>query len=75
MAFNRLLASEEHQRLLALAGEYVELVEAMREGRYADDEEWRQLSSQRTVVHDELIRLTELEDRPAMYGYCRSLLS
>lgn len=72
---DRPLSTDEHQRLLALAGEYVELVEAMREGRYADDEEYRQLSSQRTVVHDELIQLTGLEERPAMYGYCRRLLS
>lgn len=72
---NRPLSTDENQRLLVLASEYVELVEAMREGRYADDEEWRQLSSQRTVVHDELIQLTGLEERPAMYGYCRQVLS
>jgi hypothetical protein len=27
------------------------------------------------VVHDELIRLTGLDERPAMYGYCREILA
>lgn len=58
-----------------LAAEYVELVELMRGGQYAGDEEYRQLSSQRTLTHDELIRLTGLTDRKAMYGYCRALLA
>lgn len=42
----------------------------MRGGQYADDEEYHQLGSQRTLTHDELIRLTGLIDRKAMYGYC-----
>jgi hypothetical protein len=62
-------------RIAALAADYVALVDTMRGGQYADEDEYRTLSSQRTVVHDELIRLTGLEERPAMYGYCRDLLA
>jgi len=58
-----------------LAAEYVELVDMMRGGQYADDEEYRQLSSQRTLIHDELIRLTGVTERKAMYGHCRALLA
>lgn len=66
---------DEAVRIRILAAEYVELVELMREGQFADDEEYRQLSSQRTLTHDELIRITGLADRKAMYGYCRQLLA
>lgn len=62
-------------RVHTLAAEYVELVDMMRGGQYADDDEYRQLSSQRTLTHDELIRLTGVTDRKAMYGYCRALLA
>ncbi|MCU0490198.1 MAG: hypothetical protein MUD01_01220 [Chloroflexaceae bacterium] len=49
-------------RLHSLAAEYVELVEAMRNGQYADEKEWRTLSSQRSLVHDELIALTGIAE-------------
>jgi hypothetical protein len=61
-------------RIRTLAAEYVELVDQMRSGQYADDEEYRTLSSQRSLVHDDLIALTGVTERPAMYGYCRTLL-
>jgi hypothetical protein len=61
--------------LRVLAAEYVELVDVMRNGQYVDAEEYRALSSQRTLVHDELIRLTGITERNAMYGYCRALLA
>lgn len=66
---------EEAARIRVLAAEYVELVDMMRNGQYADAEEYRALSSQRTLVHDELIRMTGLTERKAMYGYCRALLA
>ena len=62
-------------RIRALAAEYVELVDLMRAGQHADDEEYRTLSSQRSLVHDDLITLTGVTERPAMYGYCRALLA
>lgn len=62
-------------RIKTLAAEYVELVDMMRGGQYADDDEYRQLSSQRTLTHDELIRLTGVTERKAMYGHCRALLA
>lgn len=65
----------EAARIRALAEEYVALVEQMREGRYDDDKEYRTLSSQRSLVHDELIALTGLADRKAMYTYCREFLA
>ncbi len=67
-------------RIRTLAGEYVELVDQMRGGQYEDEDEdedeeaYRHLSSQRTLVHDELIHLTGVAERKAMYGYCRELL-
>jgi hypothetical protein len=48
-----------------LAAEYVD---AMRNGQYNDDDEYRALSSARTTTHDELIAMTGLEDRSKMYG-------
>jgi hypothetical protein len=65
---------DEAARVRILATEYIELVDIMRSGQY-DGDEYRHLSSQRTLTHDELIRLTGLTDRKAMYGYCRSLLA
>lgn len=67
--------NERSARIRALAEEYVTLVDLMRQGQYADDTEWRVLSSQRSLVHDELIALTGLVERSAMYGYCRELLA
>lgn len=61
-------------RIATLAAEYVAFVDAMRGGQYTDEEEYRILSSQRTLVHDELIRLTGVTERSAMYGYCRRVL-
>jgi hypothetical protein len=62
-------------RLRLLAEEYVTLVEAMRSGQYADSDEWQQLSSERMLVHDELLRLTGLTRRNDMYAYCREVLT
>lgn len=61
-------------RTRALAEEYVSLVDAMRGGHYADADEWRQLGSQRTLVHDELIALTGVAERSRMYAHCRAIL-
>lgn len=61
-------------RIHTLAAEYVELVDQMRGGQYDDDEAYRHLSSQRTLIHDELIQLTGVTERKAMYRYCRELL-
>lgn len=70
------MATEEHAaRVRTLAEEYVALVEAMRSGQYADSEEWHRLSSERMLVHDELIALTGVSDRSKMYRYCRELLA
>ncbi|MCG8347080.1 MAG: hypothetical protein MI924_04795 [Chloroflexales bacterium] len=63
------------QRIQILAAEYVALVDMMREGRYTDDAEWRQLASARTLVHNELIALTGITERKAMYAHCRNLLA
>jgi hypothetical protein len=46
----------------------------MRNGQYADQDEWQVMSSQRMLVHDELIVLTGVTDRSQMYAYCRNLL-
>ncbi|HEU5014273.1 MAG TPA: hypothetical protein VFT66_17245 [Roseiflexaceae bacterium] len=66
---------EHNAHIRILAEEYVALVDAMRNGDYADDEEWRRLSSDRALVHDELIMLTGLTERHQMYAYCRNLLA
>ncbi|HEU5013355.1 MAG TPA: hypothetical protein VFT66_12525 [Roseiflexaceae bacterium] len=66
---------EQTGRLRALAEEYVTLVEAMRGGQYADSDEWQRMSSDRTLVHDELLSLTGMTRRDDMYRYCRDLLS
>jgi hypothetical protein len=62
-------------RLRTLAEEFVAFVDAMRGGQYADSDEWRQLRSARTVVRDELPRLTGMTRRDDMHGYCRELLA
>ena len=66
---------EVQGRLRMLAGEYVALVEAMQTGQYADDAEWRTLSSDRTLVHDELLRLIGMTRAEDMYAYCREMLA
>ena len=66
---------EETARIQILAEEYIALVEAMRNGEYADMEEWQRMSSERTLIHDELIERTGVTDRSKMYGYCRTLLN
>lgn len=68
------LSNETESRALALAAEYWQIVDAMRSGEYDGSEEHRELSAQRTVLHDELIALTGVTDRKAMYGHCRDLL-
>lgn len=62
-------------RLQALAEEYVAYVDAMRGGQYADSDEWQRLSSERMLVHDELLRLTGMTRRNDMYVYCRAVLA
>lgn len=66
-------AATDHIRQLAT--EYVLLVEQMRSGAYTDATEYRTLSSQRTLLHDDLIALTGVSARPAMYAHCRALLA
>lgn len=70
-----LLSPDVQARILILAAEYVALVEAMQCGQHADEGEWQALSSERTTTHDELIRLTGITDRRAMYPHCRALLA
>jgi hypothetical protein len=67
--------TQTHGRLVALAEEYVGYVEAMRTGQFADDEEWRRLSSERTLVHDELLQMTGMTRKDDMYVFCRNLLA
>jgi len=62
-------------RLQALAEEYVAYVDAMRGGQYADSDEWQRLSSERMLLHDELLRLTGMTRRDDMYAYCRAVLA
>lgn len=67
--------AEGQARLRTLAGEYVDYVQAMRTGQFEDDEEWRRLSSERTLVHDELLRMTGMTRADDMYAFCRNLLA
>jgi hypothetical protein len=67
-------STEVAGRIRTLAVEYVELVDQMRGGQYDDEDAYRYLSSQRTLVHDDLIALTGVTERKEMYGYCRELL-
>ena len=62
-------------RMQALTEEYVAYVDAMRGGQYADSDEWQRLSSERILVHDELLRLTGMTQRNDMYVYCRAVLA
>lgn len=66
---------ETAARIALLAAEYVALVTQMRSGAYDDEAEWRALSSQRSLVHDELIVLTGVTDRAAMYAHCRAIVA
>jgi hypothetical protein len=66
---------DTNTRLRLLAEEYVSYVEAMRNGQYADSDEWQQLSSARMLVHDDLLRLTGMTRRDDMYRYCREVLA
>jgi hypothetical protein len=66
---------EIEARLRALAEEYVTYVEMMRGGQYTDSDEYQRMSADRTLVHDELLRLTGMTRRDDMYGYCRALLA
>jgi hypothetical protein len=68
------IGAELQRRLETLAGEYVTLVEAMRQGQYADDEEWQRLSADRTLVHDELLAPRGVTRGDDMYAHCRELL-
>lgn len=61
-------------RLRALAKEYVTFVDMMRGGQYADSDEYQRLSADRTLVHDELLRLMGMTRRDDMYRYCKTVL-
>lgn len=60
-----------HPYLLSLAAEYIELVDAMRNGRYTPDE-LRALDSERQVTHNALIDIVGTQ--PDMYAYARAVL-
>lgn len=62
-------------RLRSLAEEYTVFVEMMRSGQYADSDEWQRLSADRTLVHDELLRMTGMTRRDDMYRYCKTVLA
>lgn len=73
---DRPLTRDERSRLLALAGEYVDLVQRMRGGAFESDQERQVLSSERTLVHDDLLALTgRTRADTDMYAYCRALLA
>ena len=66
---------ETKARLRSLAEEYTVFVDMMRSGRYADSDEYQRLSADRTLVHDELLRITGMTRRNDMYSFCRDLLA
>jgi hypothetical protein len=70
-----MMDDETTARLRTLAEEYVGYVEAMRGGQYADSDEYQRWSADRTLVHDELLRLTGMTRRDDMYRYCCNLLA
>ena len=51
-----------HPYLISLCQEYVQVVDAMRHGRYTAAE-LRELDSQRQVTHNDLCRITGLAQR------------
>jgi hypothetical protein len=65
---------ETKAHLRTLAEEYVAVVDAMHGGQFADSDEYQRLSADRTLVHDELLRLTGMTRKNDMYRYCRTLL-
>jgi hypothetical protein len=65
--------SDCEQRLHELAREYLGYVSLMQTTDLRDDDR-RYLSSQRTVVHDQLIELTGLARPFNMVEYCSDLL-
>jgi hypothetical protein len=66
----------DEARARVLAEEYVMLVEQMRSGQYDSDEEYRVLSGQRTLVHDELLLLTgRTREDTDMYVYARAVVA
>jgi hypothetical protein len=69
-------SQENRARVRVLAEEYVMLVEQMRSGQYDGDEEYRVLSGQRTLVHDELLLLTgRTREDTDMYAYARAIVA
>lgn len=69
------MSDETTARLRALAEEYVTFVDMMRGGQYADMDEYQRLSADRTLVHDELLRLTGMTRHDDMYRYCKALVA
>ena len=66
--------SEQEQRLFDLAREYLNYISLMTLpdiGEY----DYQYLSSQRSIVHDELIDLTGLARPFDMIGYCQNLIT
>jgi hypothetical protein len=59
--------------LISLASDYVDLVDAMRTGRYCA-EDLRQLDSQRQVAHRQLASYAGLSLSEDAYRYARSVL-
>jgi hypothetical protein len=62
-----------HPYLISLCEEYVQLVDAMRHGRYTAAE-LRELDSQRQVTHNELCRITGLDPSDDMYAHAKAVL-
>ena len=60
-----------HPYLISLAREYVDLVDAMQNGRYTP-EELRTLDSERQGAHNQLIAIVGVQ--PNMYTYARTVL-
>jgi uncharacterized UPF0160 family protein len=62
-----------HPYLISLCEEYVQLVDAMRNGRYTSGE-LQQLDSQRQVTHNQLVQITGLDHSDDMYAHARAVL-
>ena len=62
-----------HPYLISLCREYIDLVDAMRGGRYSAAD-MRDLDSQRQTTHNQLLEITGLSRRDDMYAYARSVV-
>jgi len=66
--------NQQEQRLIDLARDYLNYIALMAMPDIRS-EDWRYLSAQRTIVHDELIALTGLARPFDMARYCHDLLA